>query len=81
MSNFKPNPAGIEAAGRAAVSGVTAHLNKVSAQVHATHAGRPVEEVLQELLRVAKTPAYAPKADGLRRATEAISRGDKITFS
>lgn len=66
MSNFQPDEAAKARMLAEQQDALTSHLTQAAAQVYDTHAGRPEDEVMQELLRRAKAPGYEPNTEGLQ---------------
>jgi hypothetical protein len=55
-------------------------LNDVAADVFASHANKPSDEVLVELMTRATVDGYEPTAEDLRPAADAISAGEHFQF-
>jgi hypothetical protein len=56
------------------------HLNGVAETVFGSHAGYPVSQVLEALMRQCESPLYEPEAATLMPAARAISRRRRFVF-
>lgn len=77
MTDFKVNKAGMKALEEQVAQAFAVHMNAVATEVAATHSGRPVAEVSDELVRRGTGDGFVPVAATVVKQAEAISAGEK----